>query len=475
MLRLVIEKEYAELRHSPRLRWALLVVYGLFFAALLTGTRTYLRTHAARQTAQEASYQQWLHQDKKNPHAAAHYGFYAFKPVPLLAVLDKGVDDYLGTNVYLEAHKQDDATDRAAQDAAELSRYGSLTVGFVWQYLLPLVIILLTFNLVSQERENGTLRLLLTTATPPATLVLGKGLAVAKVVLGWFFGPMLLLGLGAMALAGGGAAVAGQLPALLVLAVGYSLFFSLVIALGLAVSARVQSSGLALLLLLGGWALGAFLVPRLSGSIASRVYPTPSAFAFTQQVTHATDEGMPSLGVDSEVEFRRRLQAQTLRRYGVDSLSQLPVSYAPISLQAGEDRSYRIFDYFYGQLARTVQQQNQLRAACNLLSPLLAMRNLSRALAGTDYDKHLDFTAQAEHKRRTLQRQLNDDMQAHADPHQPYETAGELWRAVAPFRYQPLSVGAVLRHQALALLALALWAAGAAAWLYKSARRLRLG
>jgi len=470
MLRTVVVKEYAELRQSPRLRWSLLALYGLFVVALLSGYRYYTYTHTARQAAQEASYRQWLGQDKKNPHSAAHYAFYAFKPVPLLAVLDKGLDDYLGTNVYLEAHKQDDVTDRAAQDAADLSRYGSLTVGFVWQYLLPLAIILLTFNLVSQERESGTLRLLLTTDTPPTTLVLGKGLAVGKVVLGWFFGPMLVLSLGALLLAGGVEETLRQLPALLVLAVGYTLFFALVIALSLAVSGRVRSSGLALVVLLGGWAFGAFLVPRLSGSVASSLYPTPSAFAFTEEITEASENGMP--GVDAEKKFRSKLEAQTLRQYHVDSLSQLPVSYAGISLQASENRTYLIFDRFYGELAGTLQQQNQVRRGFNLLSPLLAMRNLSRALAGTDYDKHLDFTQQAERKRRALQKQMNDNIKAHAAPEGTYEAADELWRSVAPFRYQPLGVGTVLSRQWLSLLALLLWAGGAVALFVVSTRRL---
>lgn len=475
MLSLVVAKEYAELRHSPRLRWSLLVLYALFAVALLTGYRYYTRTQAARQAAATASFQQWLEQGPKNPHSAAHYGFYVFKPVPLLAVLDKGLDDYLGSNVYLEAHKQDDITDRAAQDAADLSRTGSLTVGFVWQYLLPLLIVLLTFHLVSQEREAGTLRLLLTTDTPPLALVLGKGLAVARVVFGWFFGPMLALSVGALGLAGGATELGRQLPALLVLALGYALFFSLVIALGLAVSASVRSSGLALVGLLGAWAVGAFLVPRLSGSVASGVYPTPSAFTFTRAIVEAEEHGRPELGVDSDATFRRKLQAQTLRHYGVDSLAQLPVSFAAISLQAGEDRTYHLFDHYYGELAHTFRQQSQLRAAFNLLSPLLAMRNLSRALAGTDYDQHLDFGQQAERKRRAVQRQLNDNIRAHAKSTGTYEAGADLWRSVAPFRYQPAGVGTVLARQWLSWLALLLWAVGAAVCFVASTRRLQPG
>ena len=55
-------------------------------------------------------------QPKKNPHSAAHYGVYAFKPKSPLALVDTGIDPYMGVAVWLEAHKQNEFKYRPAQD-----------------------------------------------------------------------------------------------------------------------------------------------------------------------------------------------------------------------------------------------------------------------------------------------------------------------------------------------------------------------
>ena len=71
--------------------------------------------------------QQWLGQTKKNPHSAAHYGVYAFKPKSPLAIVDTGIDPYMGVAVWLEAHKQNEFKYRPAQDRTAVGRFGEMT------------------------------------------------------------------------------------------------------------------------------------------------------------------------------------------------------------------------------------------------------------------------------------------------------------------------------------------------------------
>jgi ABC-2 type transport system permease protein len=472
MLRQVFAKEYAELRQDPRLRWSLMIVYALFAVALFTGYRYYSQTHRQHTEAQQASYEQWLDQGQKNPHSAAHYGFYAYKPVPLLSVIDKGMDDYLGNAVWMEAHKQNEVRERAAQDAVDLGRFGTLTVGFLWQYILPLVIILLTFNAVSKERESGTLRMLLATETSPRQLVLGKAWAVLQAVWLLFFLPMFAVSAAAMLAAGGGEAFVQNLPGLGLAFVFYTIFLALLTGIGVWVSAQVRQSGLALVALLGFWAFGAFFVPRIGSSFAKAAHPTPSAFAFSQQVEYEKSNGID--GHNPSDKFYKELEAKTLQEYGVDSLSQLPVSFAAISLQASENRDWVIFDKNYGALFDTFQRQNRFMDAFNALSPVLAMRNLSRALAGTDVDKHVDFTRHAEGFRRMMQQTLNGEMKTKAaGKDYDYMADETLWKKIPPFTYRPPGVGAVLKNQWLNLSVLLVWTVGVWVLLGWTARRLR--
>ena len=81
----------------------------------------------------------WTGQGAKNPHAAAHFGQYAFKPQSPLALADPGVDAYVGEAVWLEAHRQNEAQFRSARDTGVAARLGGLSFAFVLQTIMPLV------------------------------------------------------------------------------------------------------------------------------------------------------------------------------------------------------------------------------------------------------------------------------------------------------------------------------------------------
>ncbi|TAE24093.1 MAG: DUF3526 domain-containing protein [Candidatus Kapaibacterium sp.] len=461
----IAKKEIADLLRDKRLHWSALALYLLFAIALFSGWQYFTHTAPRHAAAQATSYQHWLAQGLKNPHSAAHYGFYAYKPVPLMAIVDKGMDEYLGNSVWMEAHKQNNVSNRTAQDVADVSRFGNLTVGFVMQFLLPLVIILLTFNAVSKERESGTLRMLLSTQASGVQVLAGKGVAAFAVLASVILLPMVLASGGIMLLAGsattsGAQAFAASLPAFAVWTVFLLVSVVLWTALGLVVSASVRESGAALVVLLGVWTLGAFFVPRMSGSLARTLHPTPSAFAFNEQVIFEKANGVD--GHNSSDERGKALEARVLKEYGVDSLSQLPVSFAGIALQEGEKSDYLVFDKNYGQLFRTFQRQESVMEALNLLSPVLAAQSLSRSLAGTDTDKHLHFTNNAEQFRRVIMKTMNDDMRDNGVKDKEkrdfgYMAGDELWHKIPPYAYTQPSVGFALGNQMLSIISLLAW------------------
>jgi ABC-2 type transport system permease protein len=137
MIKIIIQKEKAEFDQDARVRWVVGFLYALFTVALVSGVLYYTEARQTQEAAQTASYQQWLDQGAKNPHGAAHYGFYAFKPTPPMAILDKGVEGFLGQVVWLEAHNQNEVKQREANDAGTIVRFGNLSVGFLWQFLMP--------------------------------------------------------------------------------------------------------------------------------------------------------------------------------------------------------------------------------------------------------------------------------------------------------------------------------------------------
>lgn len=470
MKNIIIEKEKTEFQYDSRVKWVITIVHTLFVVALVSGIMYYAENHQTQQNAQNASYQQWLSQGAKNPHGAAHYGFYAFKPTPATAILDKGVEGFLGQVVWLEAHNQNEVKQREANDAGTIVRFGTLSVGFIWQFLMPLAIILLGFNLFSKEREGGTLWLLLSSGSSMWSIVKGKALALYQLVLKIVVPMMLMVSL-SLWWTCGTSIFLSIIPTLIFTFVFYLLYFFLWVLGSLWVSTWAVNSGTSLVTLLSFWVFGTFFIPRMSGSIAKAIYASPSAFTFSQNVKLDGE-----LGIDRKTNAqlrKKQLDESLLKQYKVDSLNQLPVDYRGISLEAGEEYGKLIYEKNYGNLHGIYQKQDAVISFFNVLSPALAMRNLSSGLSGTDLNRHLDFSQKAEKHRLMIARTMNIDIQTNAVGKKNYQNDANLWKKVSPFQYEKPSVWWALQQQILSIFSIVLWTILMYFLLKKRAKQLR--
>ena len=171
-------KETKELFREGRVRIALIIVLLLLGVAVWISARQYQNVNEQYAEAKTAERAIWDNQGEKNPHSAAHYGTYAFKPKYPLSLVDQGVDKYAGTSIFLEAHKRNEAQFSAAADQTGLARFGDLTPDFILLFIIPLLIILLGYNSFTKEREMGTLTLLKSQGISTAKWLLGKWMAL---------------------------------------------------------------------------------------------------------------------------------------------------------------------------------------------------------------------------------------------------------------------------------------------------------
>lgn len=470
-LALIIAKEWADLRRDARWRILLGVTLALMLAALALGLQHNHRLHEAHEQAELGDRQVWTAQGAKNPHSAAHFGQYAYKPVGPLALAEPGVDAYVGQAIWLEAHKQNEGQFRAARDGSLAARMGQLNLAFVLQTVLPLMALLLGHAAWAGEREQGTLRQLLSLGVRPTQLMVGKALTAAALLLA-----LLLLagaGLGLGLLLGGDelSFSADQGLRLLAMVLAYGLYLLGFLLLALAVSAAVPNPRLALITLLAFWLLNSFLLPRWVSETVRLSDPLPTAATFRsaiaadkkQQFGH--DEKHPGF-----IAFRERV----LRQYGVSNIEALPVSFRGLSLREDDAAGYRIFDQHFGRLQAQVEAQDARRAAAGMVFPLLALQPLSMAMAGTDNRHQHHFVRAAEAHRRVIQTAASQDLIDNAKPGDAgYTAPPDLWRRIAAFSYSPPTVVWAWQSQGRNLAALLLWclACGAAALI--AARRLR--
>ncbi|HEV8429442.1 MAG TPA: DUF3526 domain-containing protein [Pyrinomonadaceae bacterium] len=460
MITRIAKKEILEMWRDGRFRWTALIVVVLLGMALILGGKHYVTTKKEREAAQNLSRTSWLTQGSRNPHSAAHFGVYAFKPPQPLSLVDKGLDGFTGVSIWVEAHNQNPPQYRPAEDATSVGRFGELTGAFVLQLLLPLLIILLSYNSFAGERESGTLVQLLSTGAPTRKLATGKILGIVC-CLAVLLVPASILGAVGLLLASENGWFVWSIPRLLLMSVTYLLYFGALVGVGLTVSALAKSSRKALIVLLVFWTVNCLLVPRLVSDLAEARYPSPTTEEFWEAVHKDINQGID--GHDPSNARSAKLKQQILERYGVKDEKDLPINLNGTMLNAGEEYGNTVFDKHYGEVWHSRFAQEKVHNVSGAIAPFMAVRSLSSAMAGTDLLQYRHFTTAVEQYRRDLNKFLNQYFAEHSRTSEGYNyfAGKELWDQTPGFTYEPPGTAWVLKQQLLPLTVLLLWCFGA--------------
>ena len=439
-----------------RAEFALLVrrrSYGVLlalFAVLLALAAILGAVRQNRERAQQAEYQtlvraQWTGQPDRHPHRVAHYGTFAFKPVGPLAAYDPGVESFAGRIQYLEAHRQNAANFAEAGALSAAFRLGELSPAFIVQLLLPLLVILLAQGV------------------SPRTLLFGKTLGLLAAA-----APFLALA----ALATLPVLSASTLPRLALIALAAALHTAGWIAFTLWISSRLPTATRALAVLVACWIAQGIVIPRAAAALAAATYPLPSSSEFNARLA-ADTRALGDSHNPNDPTFAQ-LRAETLARYGVTRVEDLPVNYGAIVMARGEELSAAVFARHYDELAALMHRQETLVHGAALLAPGLGLRAVSAAAAGTDLGAQLKFHRDAEAHRFAFVQKLNqlhrDEIRFVGDRDQRLGSA--TWSAFPDFHAVAPSLRDALRDSGPAWLALLLWAAAPLAALLRT-RALR--
>lgn len=445
MLRLIAQKDLLEIVRDGRLLGAGGLVLLLLLVSLVVGFTRQREVQAERVAAQALDYDDWVSQNERHPHDAAHQGMHAFKPEPPLSIVDPGIVPYAGSTIWLQAHRQSELKFRPAQDATGLQRFGTLSAAWVLQVLGPLLVIVLGFNAFAAERERGTLRQTLSLGVSSRQLLWGKAMALAAALV-VLFGPAALAAAGVVVWSAGPAATTDAVTRLAWLAFAYTLYFGAIVFVVLGVSARAASSRVALTVLLGIWIATTLMAPRVVATAARGLYPSESRTAFNS-----------SLDSDLSAEYRRVWMEHfgTTSRWGPD----LPLNQWGVSLKIDDEAGYGVSDRHFGQLWDTFARQQRFQEWSGLAVPLLAVRAFSMGVSGTDFAHHREFSVAAERHRRLMQDLMSRDLIDHADPlgdrHFAYTADASLWQQVPRFSYAAPSIAWAIAQNARSLAVLA--------------------
>lgn len=244
---------------------------------------------------------------------------------------------------------------------------GRFDLAFVIVYLLPLLILALGYNVLSSEREQGTLGLTLSQPVSARRVVLARTLFRATLILG--------MALGASTL---GAWVTGGAEALprLVLWCGVVVAYALLwFGLALWVNALGRPSAWNATVLVGAWLVLVVVLPAALNIVAGVLHPLPSR---VEMITAQREASNEAVNRRSEL-LARYLEDHPEMAGGVVAEG---ANTAALSWAATEDVNRRLEEVAASYETRLAAQRDVLRRYRFLSPALLAQEALNDA-AGT--------------------------------------------------------------------------------------------
>lgn len=385
----IFAHEWAVFWRSGVLALMLLIVGAIGVAVAIAEHRAWTSEQAGREALQAQERAQWLALGHVHIHKAAHLGYFFVKDLPAGVILDRGVWDFGGSAVWLEAHRRNAPRLRAADHAVLLARGEPRGVGPVTLWLTTLLTAVLAHGVVAAERARGSLAFAVSSGASADAIVFGKALAVTTLAWAAATVPMVV---GAALAAWSGLSVASAALWATMVFAALGIFATLTVVVS-AIAPRPLSALVALLLI---WFAMAVLWPRLTPGVTGLIAPTPSSQTLRSEAEVAA-EGLSS--EETQQAVRARLAADGVVEPNSSGVSAL----------AAEIDAARTFADIFAPLEQGMARQADLSDRLAWLSPLMAAdRAADGALNVSDRDQFA-FEAQAEAMRFATQMALNEE------------------------------------------------------------------
>jgi ABC-2 type transport system permease protein len=420
----IVSREFRSIYRERTLLLAGGIIWLLLTAAAVLSYYQYQQAIFQRDMANETFSKEWNNQ-VRNPHHAAHFGSYLFKPLTAAALFDPGLNDYSGTTFRMEAHVQHEVDYSGAQDNDAAMRFGSLSLAMLLQLIIPLFIGVITASAITVEKEGGTWKMLLLAGAGKRMILWSKAAAY------YLMFSAVLLPFWVFIITGGWWQGLGLQP--IMIAGIYQLYYLLVVLLAITVSALCRQSSTAIVFVLAGWVIACILLPKIAVNVVSSSVPVMSRGAFEDSVKQGYVKGMGNDGTYYErgEQFARAL----VNRYHVDSISQLPAYTEGWMLQQNEDYQQQVFEHYYSEVNKAFEKQELLLDKLSFIHPFLAVRRLSMLVSGTAYDQHAQFYQQARAYRNNFIRTLNMQL-VEAKMAEGATAKSTFFKSMRPFRYR---------------------------------------
>ncbi|MBH5388556.1 DUF3526 domain-containing protein [Bradyrhizobium diversitatis] len=265
---------------------------------------------------------------------------------------------------------------------------GHFDLAFVIVFVLPLLVTTLGYNLLSAEREHGTLRMLCSQPLSVATLLTGK-IIVRMLALLAIAVPLPLIVLLLIRPETRGAEQLGLMLSWSALITAYTLFWFAVAAL---VNATGLSSSTNALIMVALWTTFVLILPVTMNLVVGLVSPAPSRTELASRTRVATAESLREFENLYSADYRYASDPEALLVKGerIEVPSRMRAFF--LAKQKVDETIEPLLERFDHQLL----QQQRLVDRLSLLSPAILVNEALNSIAGTDSRRFVAFKDQTE-------------------------------------------------------------------------------
>lgn len=315
---------------------------------------------------------------------------YAIMPPAPLAALSIGQSD-----LYPYYFRVTTRSKQAFINAAEIENPNNLLAGrfdlaFVIVYLYPLLILVLSYNLLSAEKEGGQLAMVGAQPVSLRTIVLGKVALRACVILALSIGfsllGILLSNIGFFSGSSDSSEATLRLGMWVVVVTAYGAFW---FAVAVAINALGRSSATNAVVLSGMWLLFVLVVPSLVNLTATTFYPVPSRVELINAIRDASNEATAegSNLLSKYYEDHPELIAE--------AKNQDPTGFA-FRFYATQEKVDRSIEPVLRRFDEQLTRQQTLVNGARLLSPAIVTQEALNDIAGTSVSRYRYFLKQVD-------------------------------------------------------------------------------
>lgn len=325
------------------------------------------------------------HRDPSNPMGVANSTgnrtFYL--PPTKLSFINIGESDITPNYYKLGLYKKTTLYHEAEIENASILYNGHFDISFVIVFVLPLLIIALTYNITSFDKEHGTLGILLSGIVGFRKII---SIRYAIRVLLLYLATIVLFSLGVLFTGKFDVFLEKSFWILLFITFVYTLFWA---ALSYFVTSFQRSSGFNASVLVVLWVLLVVLLPGIIKEVSSKIHTMPSRIDMIAKKREVTDsirnksndalnqfledhpDLVPNTGVDNSLK-------NSITRYSVD----VAVNDVLKPLE-------KVFD-------EQLSKQEEMIESYRFLSPVIMMQKMMDYTSGSSKERYTEFTKQLE-------------------------------------------------------------------------------